>query len=136
MLAIAMTIGGLYVLFKGEVSLTQSMYVRGWRARLIGLVLASYLPLAITLGLLLGIYCAVTNTPFPDHYALPMDLALIGCCCAFAFLLGKIWGKPKAAWDEEARIAAGDFPVPPATQPLPNQFAPQSDNPYQSPLNR
>ncbi len=138
MLALAMTVGGIYVLFKGEVSLTASKIVRGWRARIIGGILASYFPLAFSLGLCLGIYCAMKQIEFPDAYAWGIDLGVMAVNIVSAVVLGILWGKSREEWDREASLADispqpfGEQQFLDPNQPLP----PPSGNPYQSPFNR
>ena len=51
---IGMLLGGLYALITGKLSLSKTMQLEGWRARVAGIFLAAPLPLALVIGFILG----------------------------------------------------------------------------------
>jgi len=126
MLQIAMFIGGIYVLFKGEVALTKARVVRGWKARVIGGVMALALPLAFCSGLLLGVMAAAGQIDLTNFPVLVIDLGLTFGAALISIVLGFIWGRPAAEWDAE-KFAAENSDGP-------QQFPPRDfSNPYQPP---
>ena len=60
---IIMLLGGLYALITGKIKLTRGADLVGWKARVVGLILISPLPLALVAGLFLGLLIAVDILP-------------------------------------------------------------------------
>jgi hypothetical protein len=58
-----MLIGGLYALIAGKVKLTRTITLRGWRARVAGLLLMAPLPLGLLTGFFIGLLLAADALP-------------------------------------------------------------------------
>jgi hypothetical protein len=138
MLAIAMTIGGIYCLVTGKFSLTSNTVVRGWKARVIGAVLASYYPVDIVVAICVIGYMAANNIQLTQGIGIAIDVGVLLCVGLFAVILGVVWGKPAAEWDREAAAnQQGTYGGPPGQYLPPNQLPPSNpDNPYQPPYTR
>lgn len=122
MLQIAMFIGGIYVMFKGEVRATQGKLVKGWRARAIGFVLFSTLPLAFVLGFILGVLGAAGVIDMQGMPIFLLDLGVVVLCGIVAAVLAFAWSRPESEWDE---LAVEQPYLPPV----------DSQNPYHPPRN-
>ena len=75
---ILMLIGGLYALIAGKVKLTKNLRLEGWRARVVGLILAAPMPLALLIAILLGLLVGAGTLPQSAlDYAGIIDLVLV-----------------------------------------------------------
>lgn len=94
MLSIAMLVFGIYGLAVGKLK-TKTHEVTGMKARLIGLVLIGYLPIAFTLGLILGIAAVNSGTEEAfEKYAFLIDLVVVIFLAVVALILFNIWKQP------------------------------------------
>ncbi len=60
---IIMILGGLYALIAGKFNLTDRFYLQGWKARIVGLLWMSPLPITFVIGLAAGIFIALGVFP-------------------------------------------------------------------------
>lgn len=130
MLYIAMLIGGLIALFKGQITFTKSKTVRGWPARFIGLILIAPLPIQLMLGIAWGIVLAAQQKSDAEiqqqieNYGMGVDLAITLGCLVLAFILAATFSKPPVQPPVEAL-----YPPSPAPPPSNNPYAPPT-NPF------
>ena len=130
---LALTIMGIVTLVKGKLSLNKTSAVVGAPAYLAGLILTAVLPLALGIGILIGL----TNPPQPGENTLWYVLIDIGVVAFAVVCVGIIYAvSPKEPIEKVVPHGKdGNFSHPYPNQPQqPPQQPPQSsDNPFQSP---
>ncbi|MBI3158135.1 MAG: hypothetical protein HYZ26_00870 [Chloroflexi bacterium] len=104
---IVMFLGGAYALIAGKLKLTKNVSLEGWRARVAGLILLAPLPLALLIGLMLGVL-ASTGAASADTltFAPLIEIALVLGALIGAAVFGAL-AKPKD-------LPGGGTPLPPA----------------------
>lgn len=123
MLSIAMLIFGIYALAVGKLK-TKTHEVTGMKARLIGLVLIAYLPVAFTIGLVLGIAAVSTgNEQNFQNFAFVIDLAVVIFLAVVSLILFNLWKQP---------IGQTAAPIWPAQIPDQPGLPLDPNNPYAS----
>ncbi len=75
---IIMLIGGLYALIAGRIKLSNAISLEGWPARIVGIILIVPLPLALLIGMVIGVLISTGALP-PSvlNYASIIDILLV-----------------------------------------------------------
>jgi len=90
---IIMLLGGLYALVAGKIKLTRGADLTGWKARIVGLILISPLPLALLTGLFLSLLIAVDILPASAQSIAPIiEAVLVLGALAGAAIFGLVAG--------------------------------------------
>lgn len=131
-MTLILLIAGIFILFKGEIAVTKGWVIKGWRARVIGALLAGPLLTSFTLGFGIGVYCALNQIRFPREIGFFIDLGVLAIHVALAFVLGACWGKSPEEWDRLQKQRETTLDIDP------NFYSPRPpldpSNPYQSPF--
>ena len=83
-LEIIMFLGGIYLLFRPKLDLTDRIYLEGQRARIVGIMWIAPLPLAFILGVLVGVLIGLG--------AVPEDANWIVSCAETLLVIGVFIG--------------------------------------------
>lgn len=144
MLQIAMLVMGIVVMFTGKMTISKSSVVLGWRARLVGLVLASGFPIAFIIGLSAGIYAGANGIPVESlDWLMFVDIGAVLFCAVAGALLCLLFKQP--VQQPGGPMYAPGMPPPPGSPPIgmPSNYIPppppppsDPNNPYQSPWSK
>ncbi len=93
---IACLVFGIIILAKGKVSLSAKKEVRGGPAYIIGLLLLAVFPLAVVIGLVVGLQKAKQGGPMQFDLSLVLiDVGVVVGCALPALLIALATAKPK-----------------------------------------
>lgn len=94
MLAIAMTIFGIYALIAGKLG-SKTHQVVGWKARIIGVIMLAYFPIAFFLGLVF-VLSGVLDPAAPNFngIATVIDVGVVIVLAIIAGVLYSMWKQP------------------------------------------
>ena len=93
---IACLVFGIIILAKGKVSLSANKEVRGGPAYIIGLLLLAVFPIALVIGIVVGIQKAKQGGPMQFDLSLVLiDLGVVVGCAAPALIIALATAKPK-----------------------------------------
>jgi hypothetical protein len=116
-----MLVAGIVALIRGEIPLTKVHYVDGWAARIAAVLLCLPLPLALGVGLVIGIMRAAHGqTVEPKEAAtlsMYIDVPIISICgflatgIALGSLAGDAWRGPTYLSDTEGSLGSWNAPV-------------------------
>jgi hypothetical protein len=133
LLQMACFVAGIVILVTGKIALTKSNVIEGTPARLIGAVLLAWLPLAMAVGMAIGVTVALSD---PDQ--LPEDMAssmmqywwvdILVAIFVFA-TVGAIAAFAKKGG--ATKLNKGKY----SQQPMQPQQPIDPDNPYEPPVN-
>lgn len=90
---IAMLVGGIVALVKGEIALSKTKTVTGAKARIIGGIFILPLPLTVVLGFAYGIYLAGTGQQIDEESTALMVISFAPflLCALLGIALGFVW---------------------------------------------
>ncbi len=123
MFEIAMLVMGLYALFAGKLG-SKTHQVTGWKARVIGIVMLTYIPLVFAFAIVVGIMKSPsTGGDDMDVVLMIGSIALLAGTAIIAAILYNFWKQPvihtpTMAWPQ------GNQPTHFSNQPL------DPNNPY------
>ncbi len=140
MLQVVMLGLGIYYLYTGKIQ-QKTHKVEGWRARLIGGILLSSLPLSFVFGFAIGLYVVMTggNPETVSNYALLIDIGVVIGVMVLAIILFNSWKVSIYDPSLSGTYVPGMMPPPPGSPPmqLPPSYPPvDPNNPYQPPSSR
>lgn len=94
MFEIAMLVMGAYALIAGKLG-SKTHQVVGWKARVIGIVMLTYLPLAFMLGIVVGIMKGASPSGDDmDVVLIVGSIALLAVTAIIAGILYNVWKQP------------------------------------------
>jgi hypothetical protein len=98
MCQIVMLIFGIITLIRGRFLLTRAKEVRGWPARIIGILVIAPLPICFMFGLVLGAFLATMGKSFDDNDIRPsiqiVDVAIVASCFLSAIGIAIYFAEP------------------------------------------
>lgn len=95
-IGLAMLIGGIIALAKGEVAFTKTKKVTGGRARIIGVVMLLPLPALLAFGFIYGVVLAASGTTeidTSDPLLIVIEIVPVLGCGLLAVILGFVWAE-------------------------------------------
>jgi hypothetical protein len=111
-LEIAMLIGGLVALVTGKLKLSQRMVTEGVAARLAGAVFLLPLPMAFTIGMVIGFMQATQGKPMDGSFnwtLVLMEAGIVVGCLVVGLVIAFVGGKaPKDASRRKGRLKRRD----------------------------
>jgi hypothetical protein len=111
-LEIAMLIGGIVALVTGKLKLSQRMVTEGVAARLAGAVFLLPLPMAFTIGLVIGFMQATQGRPVDGGFnwtLVLMEAGVVLVCLVLGLVIAFAGGKvPKDGSKKKARLKRRD----------------------------
>lgn len=93
-IGLAMLIGGIIALVKGEVAFTKTRKVTGAHARIIGVIMMLPLPLILLVGVAYGVMLAAsgkTEIDASDPMMVVLEIVPVLGCGLLAVILGMVW---------------------------------------------